>query len=210
VAQIINATHLVTVEALNADIFGEDDTFYGKMLSRNIPYRRKEDGQIHIQPLTGTVSADPSSGQLHGTGTMFTTELVVGDKIRLVDDTGTERFYIIAVIFDDLTANIQGFVDAVSTLVPLTKFYTDYTDIEFSIFASGGGGQRFLGGGRVLSNQGTNGGGSPETIPGSGAVAAIRRPYLYGKAGACTVRVHNLVNDARRVHAHLFGVRIRI
>lgn len=212
VAEIILDTVLKTVEDLSAFGSEEEPASYYIMRSRNIPFVPWPGVDAHNYTLAGTLSylATASPINITGTGTLFLTELVVGDKIRLMDNDGVEQFLIIASIADDVTAVAFGLAGAAATNVAAAKFYTDYTDIEFSIFASGGGGQRFLGKSRVLGNQGVNGGGSPEIIPGSGAVSAIRRPYLYGKSGAVTVRVTNLVNDARRVHGHLFGARVRI
>jgi hypothetical protein len=185
---------------------------FRKMLSRNTPVVNWPGQDVHNYMLTGTISfgaaATPIS--ITGVGTLFLTQLLVGDKIRVNDNSGAEQFIVISAIADNTNATGFGLSGAAATAKAFSKFYTDYTDIEFEVYASGGGGQRFLGRSRVLGNQGVNGGGNPEIVPGSGAVAAIRRPYLYGKAGACTVRVRNLVNDARRIHAHLFGARIRI
>lgn len=214
VAKIISDTELQTAEFISPAISTISEPLdFGKMQSRNTPIVPWPDMQIHNYMLTGTISYLGAFGPplpLVGVGTKFLTELVVGDKIRLIDDASTEQFFIVSAITDDLNATVHGTSGAAATKVAMSKFYTDYTDIEFEIFASGGGGQRFLGKSRVLGNQGTNGGGNPEIIPGYGALAAIRRPYLYGKSGAATVRIRNLVNDARRIHAHLFGMRIRI
>lgn len=169
-------------------------------------------GGHHNVTLTGDISylATAQPINITGRGTLFTTELVVGDKIRVIDNSGTEVFLVIQTITDDLTAVAFGQSGAAATNLAAAKFYTDYSDISFTIIAEGGGGQRVVGQGRVLSNQGSNGGGTAEFAPGGPAMSAIRRPYLYAKAGMVMVRVQNLTNDPRRIHASLFGLRIRI
>lgn len=215
VSQILSDTSFRTGEDISPEFgnIGETSPF-GKMQSRNTPAIYWPGREAHNYTLTGRISfagGFVSPVAISGLGTFFLSELVLGDKIRVMDDAGVEHFLVISSIIDESTATAFGQGGAAAcTNKRASKFYTDYTDIEFEIYASGGGGQRLLGKGRVLSNQGVNGGGNPEIVPGGGGFAAIRRPYLYGKAGAVTVRVKNLRNDARRVHAHLFGVRIRI
>jgi RNase P/RNase MRP subunit p29 len=211
VASIISDTALRTGEFIGIALSSIAEPFpFGKMQSRNTPMVPWPGIDVHRYRATGVISITATTNVLTGVGTLFTTELVIGDKIRVIDNSNVEQFFIIGTIVDNTNATLLAPAPNTVTSRAYLKFYTDYTDIEFQIYASGGGGQRLLGQGRVLSNQGVNGAGNPEIVPGGGGFAAIRRPYLYGKAGAVTVRVKNLVNDARRVHAHLFGVRIRI
>jgi len=215
VAQIVSDTSLKTVETTPFAIgSAEEVQDYGLMKSRNTPtHLWPDDRQLHNYTLTGVLSHGAGgTNAITGVGTLFLTELLAGDKFTITDNAGVKQFYIVEAITSNTAMTILGATDAAaaSTSKAASKFYTDYNDIEFTVIASGGGGQRVVGQGRVLANQGTNGGGGWKVNPGGGQVSAIRRPYLYGKAGACTVTVKNLANDARRIHAHLFGARIRI
>jgi hypothetical protein len=179
---------------------------YGKMLGRNIPTDwatgQQEDWTAGTVLNTGVVGIGFNADNLVGTGTLFNSELVVGDKIQLFDDNGDLQHYIIASIASDTSAFIHGLTTASATDKAYTRFYTRYSDIEYQIFDSTG--KSFGSKLNVQANQGAFG--SIDLLKAIDGI--LHRPYWLGRREAIILRMKNLTNDARRVHGHVYTVRV--
>lgn len=172
----------------------------------------------HIQQLTGTMTLTAAANTVAGVGTAFTTELDVGAKIRLKDDGGTFRHYVIDTITNATTATIKGLAVANATAVTASRWFADYSDIQIDLFASAGGrGYTIVETVPLSALQGINGGGAVLLLDrrynrdyaksGDGPVPVS---YLVPAGGALTMRVYNRADDARYFHGHLFGSNIHL
>lgn len=191
---------------------------FGLAQSGQIPYQKYNGlAADAITPLTGTMTLTAAANTVAGVGTLFTTELAVGAKIRLKDDGGTLRHYVIDTITNATTATIKGLAVANATAVTASRWFCKYSDLQFDLQATAGGrGQTLIDTVPVAAMQGKNGGGSVLLInrrynkdyakSGDGPVPFA---YLVPPGGAVTLRVYNLANDARYFHAHLYGSAIK-
>lgn len=210
VSQVVSDTVIKTSSAIP---IAATSSLYGPMLSRNIPTTFGDDygsdWAAETIMNTGTISLSISSSTMTGVGTKFLTQLVPGDKIEVFGNSGQIQYVIVNAITSDTSATIRGFAPLVSTSKPYTRFYTRYSDLEFNIFTAAG---VWLGQSNVSYNQGAFGGATAifqhkdmmHRVP----EGLIRRTYLYDPSGGLNVQMRNTQADARRVHAHLIGLRI--
>lgn len=88
------------------------------------------------EELTGTIETVIGDTTVQGTGTAFTTELIVGQRIKIVDDI----FTVNSIVSDtELTLNVapaQAVMDQVATIdaVPTDAQFVTITDIDSALF----------------------------------------------------------------------------
>lgn len=205
----------VTVRAVTADdtfigskritVAATDKTFV-KMIPRNIPadWSTGLRGDWAAGTITnaGTITVNPANNTLVGVGTLFTTQLVVGDKIQVYANDGTQMHLIIESIADDTNATLRGFPPLAATAKAYSRFYTRYSDLEFQIFDSAG--RSFGPPINLEANQGAFG--SADLLHGMDAI--LHREYWLGRREAIILKVKNRASDARRVHGHVYTVRV--
>lgn len=195
---------------------------YGLAISGQIPFQKYNAfgagfAANSISQLTGTMTLTAAANTLAGVSTLFTTELAVGAKIRLKDDGGTLRHYVIDTITNATTATIKGLAVANATAITASRWFCDYSDLQIDLSATGGGrGLTLYDSVPISALQGKNGGGSVLMLnhrynreyakAGDGPVPI---GYLLPPGGAITMRVYNRANDTRYFHGHLYGSAIK-
>ncbi len=202
VTKILTATTL-TVSGPNTT--AATASAFGVMRGRNIPtdagVSQRDDWTAGTIFNTGTLSIGTASSAVVGVGTLFTSQLVAGDKIQVFGNAGREQYFIIDTITDDTHATIRGYAAETVTAKPYTRFYTRYSDFVFNIYTAAG---VWLGETNVAANQGAFGSVNLAT----GQDGIIHRNYLYGRSDAIILTIRNTQNDARRLHGHVGGVRV--
>jgi hypothetical protein len=203
VDKVLTNTTFLAVQPIEAAATAEP---FGKMLGRNIPAAsgaaQKLDWIADTIVNTGTVSLTTVSSTMTGVGTLFTTQLVVGDKIQVFGDDGREQYLIVDSITNNTTATIKGFPSAAITAKAFSRFYTRYSDLEFQVYNSAG-----LSFGKPVIVQASQGAfGSVDLFQGKDGL--IHRPYFLGRSEAIILKITNRSYDARLVHGHVGGVRV--
>lgn len=203
VQQVLSDTQFIGADPIQAAATAQA---FGLMQGRNIPTDwstgQEEDWTASTYQNTGTVSVATGSNALTGVGTLFLSELVVGDKIKLYANDGRELYLIVASIASNTSATLRGYPAASATGKAYTRFYTTYADLAFQV--SDAEGTSFGKPSVVQAVQGAFG-----SFDLQFALDGIaHRPYFLGRSGAILLKIQNLVNDARLVHGHVVGVRV--
>lgn len=202
VAEVVSDTQFKGQQTVSA----ATTSTFGKMLGRNIPTDWSTGLELDWTAGTwmnrGTVTLSNASTALTGVGTAFLTELVVGDRIQLFSDTGVLFTVVVAAITNNTAAVIRGFSPFTATGKAYTRFYTRFSDISFSL--SNATGTVFSKDVRVQAVQGAF-----ASVDLAEALDGImHQPYFLGRNEAIMIRLHNHAPDARRVHGHVYTVRV--
>lgn len=203
VSKVVSDTQFLSTSPVRAAATAQD---FGVMLGRNIPTDwstgQEDDWTAGTVQNTGTVTLTAGANTLAGVGTLFLTELVVGDRIEVTANSGVKMYVLVDTITNDTTATIKGFAPLTATAKSYTRFYTRFSDIAYQLGDSSGRsfGQEII----VQAQQGAFG--SMDLYKAIDGI--MHQPYFLGRREALVLRIRNRAPDARRVHAHVYTVRV--